>query len=200
MPTIETLMLNVVRTMRTPYYDKPGVVKIEFESPEAKKQAIDRAGRLRNWTTLGYRVMIRSSQPPEMRVQGANLRTWIKGNNLESEFTVNKNCRLLPVPGSMTAANILASNERAQNARNNQGPPGNPMYPPVPPPSNNYQPYPGNGGPNFNPVYGPPRPPPPNFPFGPRPRYGPPPAPSYAAAAQPRPYSQNTGQFMSGPS
>ncbi len=111
--------------------------------------------------------MIRSSQPPEMRVQGANLRTWIKGNNLESEFTVNKNCRLLPVPGSMTAANVLASNERDQNARSNQGPFGNPGYPPVPPSSVNHHPYPGNASSNYNPVYGPPRPPPPNFPLGP---------------------------------
>ena len=90
-------------------------MKVEFENVDSKKKALSHSGRLRSWTVLGYKVMIRTSQTHEMRTQVENWRTFLKGNNLVNDYSVNKNGRVLPRPGSVAASNILASNQNSQN-------------------------------------------------------------------------------------
>ncbi len=191
--------LKIVRAMRTPYQhhiNRPGLMKIEFESVEVKKRVLSQSGRLRSWHDLGPKVIIRGSQTHDMRTQVANQVTFLKGTGLDSQFTVNKNGLLQAKPGSQAAANIQASNQMFQgNAY-----PNNPMYAPRP------QPQPNTGSRftyNNNPVYGPP-------PL-PRASYGqvnnsvytahPPAQPqTYAQAAQQPPTSNVNPllQFMSG--
>ena len=184
--------VKVVRAMRTPYRNgRPGMVKIEFETIEAKKLVLGQSSRLQNWTVLG-KVYIRGSQTHEQRTNTENWRTIIKGQGLENDYLVNKNGRVLPRPGSRAAANILASNQNAQRPQGNYG---NPLYA-TQTPSSQYA-YPNN------PVYGPPPQPPPQPPFGPRPRFGQPApmsSPSYASvASQPGNRFQNQqSQFMPG--
>ncbi len=112
--------LKVVRAMRTPYYNKPGVLKIEFQSTEDRKIALGQSGRLRYWNELGFRVLIRESQPKEARMQSDKWRTWMKGNNMMDEYDVNRNGRLLPRAGSTAAANVVAANQVSQT-RSSQG-------------------------------------------------------------------------------
>ncbi len=143
--------VKIVRAMRTPYQhhiNRPGLMKIELESVQAKKEVLSQSGRLRSWQVLGPKVIIRSSQTHDMRTQVANQVTFLKGTGLDKQFTVNKNGLLQARPGSQAAANIYASNQMFQgNAF-----PNNPMYAPRP----QSQP----SGPRFsynnNPVYGPP--------------------------------------------
>ncbi len=188
--------VKIVRAMRTDYNQftrRPGLLKIELESVDIKKRVLSQSGRLKSWTVLGPKVIIRGSQTHEMRTQVANQITFLKGTGLDAQFSVNKNGVLQARPGSQAAANIQASNQMASG----YGYPSNPVYPPQ---TSNPQPQ-VNGysnNPLYNPVYGPPA----QTPSGPRPRFNPPPAPSYANVVQNQPQTGTRNvnpllQFMS---
>ncbi len=191
--------VKIVRAMRTPYnnyLNRPGLMKIELESVEVKKEVLGQAGRLRSWHVLGPKVIIRGSQTHEMRTQIGNTITFLKGAGLENQFTVNKNGVLQARPGTQAAANIQASNQMSQ---------GN-AYPNIPvyAPRSQSQP-----GPRFsytnNPVYGQPPPSQPrptngnvtNSIYTPNVSLAQP--PTYAQVAQPGTTNVNPlTQFMSG--
>ena len=199
--------MKVVRAKRTfnSQTNRAGLVKVEFESENDKKEALRHAGRLRSWSVLGYNIVIRSSQTFEHRTHADNFRTLLKGNQLEGEYFVNKNGRVLPRPGSLAAANVLASSQNARMPYNNQGSQGNnQVFGPQAPIGQQGNAY------RNNPVYGPPtssyspRPRSDYAPTAPNIRFGPPSAysntASYAAAASQTPRgSQNVNplsQFM----
>ena len=88
--------------MRTPFnhrLNRPGLLKIELESLEIKKKVLAESNKLKNYTSLGNKVVMRTSQTHEMRTQVGNWHTFIKGTGMEDMFTGSKNGTLMP-PGA----------------------------------------------------------------------------------------------------
>ena len=86
--------IPIVRVMRTPFRDHPGVVKIELESESIKIDVLRAKQVLRNapedWMK---RVFIRSSKSHVERLIEANFRTVL--NNMGSDLKVASNGRIL---------------------------------------------------------------------------------------------------------
>ncbi len=103
--------VKIVRAMRTPYnhrLNRPGLFKIELGNVETKKKVLSESHKFRNYTALGHKVVMRTSQTHEMRTQVGNWRTFIKGSNMEDMFTVSKSGTLMP--RGPAAAQIQATN------------------------------------------------------------------------------------------
>ena len=88
--------LKIIRAMRIPTARKPGPFKIELESEAAKKEALAETGRLQFYKAQGNKVIIRSSQRFEDRVQKSNWDTMRRTLGLESQLRVSKHGKLLP--------------------------------------------------------------------------------------------------------
>ncbi len=88
--------LKVVRAKRIQTARKPGPFKIELESEQAKIEALAETGRLQFYKAQGNRVIVRSSQTFEHRVQTGNWNTLLRAQGLEGQFRVSKNGKLLP--------------------------------------------------------------------------------------------------------
>ncbi len=118
--------VKVVRSMRTPYNNRlngPGLLKIEFENTEVKKRVLAESNKLRTWTLLGNKVVMRTSQTHEMRTQVGNWHTFLKGTNMEHMFNVSKNGTLLPQGEAVTniQSNVQARIQGNQQFRPNSG-------------------------------------------------------------------------------
>ncbi len=179
---------RIVRATRTPFNqrtNRPGIFKVEFESLDVKKEALNRSGLLRNYTVLGNKIMIRSSQPHEMRTQIGNWRTYLHETTQEDKFRVSKNGTLL-VNGLPNRNDNQYTNVQSQGAtanyqiRNGNQYPNMGNFPPQ-----NQRPYDPRVRPLLDILNA--APPPPNNQqhFPPRPRN---PTP---AGVPPQPYPQN---------
>ncbi len=76
---------RIVRAFRMPFNvksGKPGLIKIELVNEEDKKQVLSVTGRLKGYTALGRKVIVRSSQPHDMRVMVGNMHTLVNANKL----------------------------------------------------------------------------------------------------------------------
>ncbi len=88
--------LKIVRAKRLQSFRKPGHLKIELESEAAKREALQETAKLQFYKAQGNKVIVRSSQPFEHRVQTSNWKTYLSSQGLEGQFRVSKNGKLLP--------------------------------------------------------------------------------------------------------
>ncbi len=188
------------RRVFNPVTGRPGLIKIELESSEVRKEVLKQTGRLRSWQILGPKIFVRGSHTNDMRTNVNSWKTFLKGSNLEHEWDVNpKTGVLFPRQGSQAEANIAIKSQMSQ---------GNPRFPQS---QASYQ--------HSNPVYPPQSQPRPTYSYNNNHVYGPPPPSqqprfgvvnnsvytsnstgqplSYAQAAQTRPVNP-LSQFMSG--
>ncbi len=94
------LINSIVRTCRLPFNTKTGKsghVKIEMENPEVQKQITAVTGRLKGYTALGHKVIVRSSQPLDTRVMVGNMHTLVKAMKLNNELTVTPHGSIRPL-------------------------------------------------------------------------------------------------------
>ncbi len=94
------LIDSIVRTCRLPFNTKTGKsghVKIEMENEEVRKQIIAVTGRLKGYTALGHKVIVRSSQPPDTRVMVGNMHTLVKAMKLNNELLVTPHGAVRPL-------------------------------------------------------------------------------------------------------
>ncbi len=94
------LVGSIVRACRLPFNTKTGKsghVKIEMESEDVKKQIIAVTGRLKGYTALGYKVIVRSSQPHDTRVMVGNMHTLVKAMKLNNELLVTPHGAIRPL-------------------------------------------------------------------------------------------------------
>ncbi len=134
--------VKIVRATRTPYnhrLNRPGLFKIELENVDVKKRVLGESHKLRNYTALGHKIVMRTSQTHEMRTQVGNWRTFIQGCNMEDMFSVSKSGTLMP--RGPAAAHLQATGQYRfqsnpqqtyQQQTYPQQPP--PRYPQQPPP------------------------------------------------------------------
>ena len=88
--------LKIVRAKRIPTTRKPGPFKIELESEQAKKEALAETAKLQFYKAQGNKVIVRSSQRFEDRVQTGNWNTLLRAQGLEGQYRVSKHGKLLP--------------------------------------------------------------------------------------------------------
>ena len=87
--------MKIVRARRIQMTRKPGHLKIELESEDAKKEALAETGRLVYYKAQGNKVIVRSSQRFEDRIQRGNWDTMRYALGLENQLRVNKHGKLL---------------------------------------------------------------------------------------------------------
>ncbi len=91
---------SIVRAFRMPFNTKngkPGHIKIELMSEEDKKQVLSVTGRLKGYTAMGRKVIVRSSQPHDMRIMVGNMHTLVNASKLNNELMVAANGSIRPL-------------------------------------------------------------------------------------------------------
>ncbi len=119
------LIDRIVRVFRMPFNTrngKPGHVKIEMVDEHTKREVLQVTGRLKGYTTLGRKVVVRSSMPFDMRVMVGNMHTLVQANKLSNELMVAPN-------GSIRQLNRQMGYQTAQQwgQQQNSHPDGNQM-------------------------------------------------------------------------
>ena len=94
------LIERIVRTCRKPFNTKtgkPGHIKIEMVDEQTKREVLQVTGRLKGYTAMGRKVIVRSSMPHDMRVMVGNMHTLVNANKLGNEFMVTPSGSVRPL-------------------------------------------------------------------------------------------------------
>ncbi len=94
------LIDNIVRTCRLPFNTKTGKsghIKIEFENEESRKQVIAVTGRLKGYTAMGRKIIVRGSQPQDTRMMVGNMHALIAAAKLNNDVFVTPHGSVRPL-------------------------------------------------------------------------------------------------------
>lgn len=91
--------VDVVRAKRVPVSGRdtrPGLFKVEVATLDEKKKVLASASELKNYTTLGRSVQLRSSQTYELRTMSKNMRVLLDIVGKKEDYRVTRNGLLVP--------------------------------------------------------------------------------------------------------
>ncbi len=94
------LIDSIVRTCRLPFNTrtgKSGHIKIEFESEEARNQVVAVTGRLKGYTAIGRKIIVRASQPRDTRMMVGNMHALVAAAKLNNDVFVTPHGAIRPL-------------------------------------------------------------------------------------------------------